>query len=489
MRSLFVVVLACVNIAGLPAAAQPLFANPLDTSAGYRTARGETSDATDRIRYEVVEQSANGPAEVTELTIDIAPDWALYRKGDSVTLFDFQLNRQFQLEDETFTTLNGMAGLIFRVMERQNRSYLLSVLGAVGAEAEIMSDCDSDSELGLSLPGKTSKSAIAFTEQRGAIVLMCDNKEAGRFVEGSEKAPAAFWPTIFNAMPMHPMLFKRMRDAGAAPQMFEVASGIGPTQTKSTFRLLSVETATTPYRLTDELRNSTVDMFDTLIGPGGGQLAADAIAGTAAGGAPTLESWGTYIESLKQTDPAAASMLFLPSFNMFPELEQLCGQKKHAICSLAASIGALKATEPAPMALIEMGMAEQQGNMSAVIKAMQTIASSRHHDHPAVAGSYALALMKFEPADLDKAKAAGLPTDVKMLQAKALMGLPYNPAYWTDAADPLAMKYRWHEATLFYDVAFALPMPGAIARNGVLAGKRALFEKIRTDFPDAFLPR
>jgi len=475
-----------MGLAALPAAAQPLFANPLDTAQGYRDARGTTADATHRFRYDITETETGKAPVTSEAIFEVAADWALFRKGDETVLFDYGLNRVFRLTDGAFTTENGMAGLVFRVMERQNRTFLGGVLSAAGA-GDMMSDCGSDAELGLALPGQTSKGEVAFAEQQGALVLTCGGKAFGGFTTGAGAAPAALWPTLFNTTPMHPALLRRMRDSGAAPQTFETMRTFGERETRTAFTLLSVETAATPYPLTDAMRNTTAERFEDLIGPGGAELATTVVAGTAQGGPPTLQSWDAHLKALAQTDEAAAAMLMMPSFNMFPELQ--CGRQQHAVCTLAPKLNTMRAREPAPMALVELGMAEQQGNAAGAIKAMQTIMASRHRDHPAAAGSFALALLTFKPADIERAKAAGLPTDMKALQAKALMGLPYNVAYWTDAGDPHAQQYRWAEATLFYDMAHALPMPEAISRNSALVGKRNLFEKIRSDFPDAFLPR
>jgi len=481
--------LAVAAIAGLfafPAGAQPLFANPLDSAAGYRAARGDAPAATHRFRYEVTVTETGKAPVVSEAVFDIAPDWALYAKDGTAVLQDFRLNRQFELHDDSFTTLNGMASLVFRVMERQNRTYLGSVLSAVGAD-DMMSDCGSDAELGLSLPGAKSTSKVAVTNGAdGAVIVTCDGREAGRFTAGSGAAPAALWPTLFNMTVMHPTLFKRVRESGAPPQSFATVTAMGDTTRATSYRLIAAEAGAVAYPLTDAMRNTTAAKFEELIGPGGAQLAIDAVAGTAQGGPPTLQSWGETLGGLMQTDPAAAGMLMLPSFNMFPELQ--CGAQQHPICALARGLNAMKATEPAPMALMEMSMAEQPGNADVAIKAMQTIMSSRHRDSPAAAGSFALVLMTFRRADIDKVKAAGLPTDIKALQAKALMALPYNVAYWTDAGDPLGQSYRWAEATLFYDVAHALPMPNAVKSNGALIGKRDVFANIRRDFPDAFLP-
>jgi hypothetical protein len=105
-----------------------------------------------------------------------------------------------------------------------------------------------------------------------------------------------------------------------------------------------------------------------------------------------------------------------------------------------------------------------------------------------LAASFALALLKFDDAATAQARAANLPTDARALQARALMYLPYNPAYWTDVADIYARNYDFPTAFLFHDVAFSLPMPSALAApGGVLHGRRTQLERIRRDFPDASL--
>lgn len=483
------VVAVIFGLWALPATAQPLFANPLGTPSGYRAARGEMPNATHRFRYEVTETLQDQTPVVTEATIEAGADWALYREGDLVLLYDFRLNRQFQIKSDTFTTTNGMADVVFRVMERQNHVGLQAMLSKVDATKSMMTDCDSDSELGLSLPGYSGKTSIAFADRQGFMALSCDGKDVGGFTAGKGAVPAAFWPTMFRTMTVHPALFKRVHESGAAPQVLEVARGATGHSRKSVFKLLAVEDVETPYPLTDMLRNATAEMFDTLLGPGGGQLASDVVAARAQGGPPTLKSWSDHIAALAQSSEADAAMLVIPSSNMFPELDAMCSGRGNPICAIMHRIGPMEATNPAPMALLKMGMAEQAGNTSEVIRLMQVIAKSPQRDHPAAGASFALALPKFSKADIEKAKAAGLATDVVSLQANALKSLPYNPAYWTDAGDTHVHAYNWGSATLLYDIAFTLPMPSAVASNGVLIAKRQFFEKIRNDFPDAFLQR
>lgn len=137
---------------------------------------------------------------------------------------------------------------------------------------------------------------------------------------------------------------------------------------------------------------------------------------------------------------------------------------------------------------MEIAQAEGARNNTAALAAMQRAQASPHRDHPALGASFALALLRFSQAERQQAEAAGLPTNVRALQTRALVALPYNPAYWTDAGDTFGSSYEWPTAFWFYDVAFSLPMPEAIARNTALTGKRTQLERVRRDFPDGFLP-
>jgi hypothetical protein len=262
--------------------------------------------------------------------------------------------------------------------------------------------------------------------------------------------------------------------------------------TERSWRLIAVETDATPYPLTDDLRNATADRLEEIVGPGAAQLAVDALAGRAKGGAPTLESWAAHLAALAESEGrAAAAMLLLPSGNMFPELGAgACGSAPpHPYCELAADLREIAADDPAPLAVMEIAVAERAGGPSAAIEAMQRAQSSAHRDHPALGASFALAVMRFDQDALAQATAAGLPTDVEALQARAVMELPYNPAYWTDIGDRYAAGYQADVAFLFYDIAFSLPMPSAVANNQALASKRQVFGRIQADFPDASLPR
>ena len=65
---------------------------------------------------------------------------------------------------------------------------------------------------------------------------------------------------------------------------------------------------------------------------------------------------------------------------------------------------------------------------------------------------------------------------------------PKGP-YWTDLGDDFARGYDLAAAYALYDVALSLPMPDAQRGNAVLAGKRNVAARLRSDFPAFFLPK
>jgi hypothetical protein len=473
-------------LAPLPAKAQPIFSNPFADAAAYRGQRGELSEARYRVHYEETMVERGGAPVVSELTIDVAPDWALVRRGDRVSLHDYRLNRVFLTNAGSFTTTNGLGDLVFRVMERQNRSYLQRLLAAAGPEAAFADACDAEAELGLAFPNAPDAAETELRERRDSVTLHCAGREIGSFTAGTDAAPpTAFWPTMFAVMTVHPALHARVRASGHAPARMEISYRQTPEGiSRRSWRLIAIETVAVAYPLDATLRNATADTLDTLISPGAGQVASDAVAGRAQGGAPTLQTWAEHLRTLPREE---AAMLILPSFNMFPELESSCRNRQaHHVCDLAHDLRTIGTRDPAPLALIEIGAAEQANNMNMAIAAMQRSQTSPRRDHPALGASFALALLKFNQENLAAARAANLPTDVAALQNRALLALPYNPAYWTDVGDRFGRNYEWPTAFLFYDAAHALPMPSAVSSNRALVGKRSQMDRIRADFPAAW---
>lgn len=475
------------------AIAQPIFSNPLSDAATYRAARGDLSPATYRLRYEVTTSRSREAPTVRELIIDVAGDWSVTRDGEQVTLRDYRLNRYFTLQADRFTTMNGLALITFRAMERENRSRMQDMLTRMGVQAPVFDDCDADSELGVAIPSGKPPSRIEWREESGVATLRCAGRDIGGFSPREGAAPpAAFWPTLFDAMTIHPALHKRARDSGLAPATLEsrYRRGNGD-EVRFAWKLIAAETVSINYPLLDAMRNVTAETLDRIIAPGAAQLAIDAVAGRAQGGAPTLQSWGEHLRSVSQRDgQAAVAMLAMPTFNMFPELETECGQTpSNAACGAIQALREVARSDPAPMALLEMAMAEQRNDSSATIAAMKRAQTSPLRDHPVLGASFALALMRFDRNALNQTRAANLPTDIAALQARAVMVLPYSPAYWTDIGDRYLAGYRTPDAFLLYDIANALPMPSAVAGNRALVAKRDLVTEIRNDFPNAALPR
>lgn len=493
-REMFGLVMVVVGLSvAAGAAAQPLFGNPLAEANAYRSERGALPEARYRARYEVSTTTDGEVASVAELVMDVATDWSLTREGDRAVLRDFRLNRVFTLEQDGFTTSNGLGVLVFRVMERQNRNFLLDVLNQVGGKASGLDACTVDAELGVQLPGSADEGKTRFRKRDGFFIFECDGRRIGGFEPSDEVAPPpAFWPTLFEEMPTHPALHRRMRESQKLPVRVETRIGIEPEKYHlRTWKLLSIEQVATAYPLVDGMKNGTAKRLDTIVGPGTARLAQEVVDGRAAGGAPTRASWAEHLSSLSlHENDATAAMTIMPTLNMFPGLERQCTQAgEYPVCELMRNLPEIAKTDPAAHALLEVATAEQRGDAQAAIDAMAKAQQSPLRDDPALGASFALAVIRFDEGDLKRARDAGLPTDVVSMQARALHAYPYNPAYWTDIGDRIGAQYEWPDAFLLYDVAFSLPMPEALADSRVLQGKRESIERIRSDFPDAFLPR
>lgn len=471
--------------------AQAFFANPFLPAADILAARLDTSPATLQLRYAVT-ASEHGLQETTgELVIDIAPDWAKVRKDNIIWLYDFRLNRTFEIQTDSqrFISYNSFADPIFRIAERQNRDGLLRMLGTLGQQAQIFDACDVDSELGLVIPG-SAPGNTNWRTRSGVSTLQCAGRDIGSFESSGTAAPPAFWPVMMLRMTTHPALYSRVRASGQVPRTLSSSFRVTDAATNRSWRLISADAVTTAYPLVSALTNGTAAAMDE-ISPGAGALATEAIQARAAGGPPTLESWDRYLADLtNRQGPAAAAMLVMPTYNMFPELDTACANgSAHAACAAMRNLAPGALSEDAPRAVLDVALAEQNGSLDSAITAMQRTQSSPYRDHAVLGAAFALALQRFNQNQLAQARAAHLPSDAAALQSRALQAFPYNPAYWTDVGDRFGANYQWREALMFYDVAFSLPMPSAIRLGPAPVSKRATFERIWSNFPDFFLPR
>lgn len=486
--------LIALSLSASPASAQELFANPFATAREFLTQRGASANATFRARYEqtIVERA---PASTTEVIVDVASDWALVRRGPSLLLYDFRLGRLFDLSDAaSFTATNQFGALGFRVMERQNRTYLGSVLGALGPDAAAMAadGCDAETELALAIPELPDAGRTERKRSRGRMELECNDRAVGAFEWGDDAVPPpAFWPMMATAMPTHPALFAAVQETGHAPRRLEAsyrAHAGGALSTRS-WRLIAIEVIDAPYPLSPDRTNVTAQHLDDAIGAGFAQLAVDAVAGRALGSAPTLESWDAHLRALAATDQAAAALEVFVGLNAFPGLDARCPAAPLATCAIIRRLPQTMTEDNAVRALMTVIVGEQTSALAPIVAAMTEAKSSPHANHPVLGASFALALLKGDRAFQDQARAAGLPTDPTPLTIAAVRAYPYNPAYWTDLGDLRGANYDFEQAYLFYDIAFSLPVPGAGASNVALNSKKTFAERLQRDFPAFFLPQ
>jgi len=481
---------AFLAVGASQAAAQDLFANPFASAEVLRAQRGSLPNATLRLRYEYSgDKTAGQPPH--ELIIDVAPDWAHVRRTDRQMLYDFHLGRALELRDGgTFVSRNLMSDVVFRVQERQNRAYLMAVIRKAGA-ASPMDGCDTETELGVAIGVLKDPAAVEVKQSSATTSIECNGRAVGVLESGlGDKAPAALWPVLAREITMHPSL-RALLAGNAPPRRVEALFKVAGTSKALSWRLVAAEPITAPYPLAANLVNATATLVNEAAAPGLGDLAAEAVAGRAHGGPPTLASWEAEVGRLaKEKGPAAAAFAAWQALNMFPLAVQACQSGAMSpLCSALRGVGATATSDAAVRALFDIIIAEQLGRPADAVAAMLGARSSPYSDHPAVGASFALALQSGGDGVQKQAQAAGLPSDAKPLHVRALQAYPYNPAYWTDLGDYYAKGYDLWTAYTLYDVAFSLPMPDAQKGNAALAGKRSFAARIRNDFPAFFLAK
>jgi hypothetical protein len=487
--SIFCVLVLLATGARLAAAQEP-FGDPFASAETLRKRRGDMADATLRLRYEVsgdlnAEQAKGG------LVIEVAADWAHVQRLGHRALYDFRLGRVLDLSEGGFVSSNLVGNVAFRIYERQNRTMLAATLRGAGAGEQI-SACDSDTELGLAIPGAKDTAAIAIKRSDKEVALECNGGVIGAFQPGSgDAAPAALWPVLAHVIALHPALRSELIKDGRVPGHIKSAFAVTGVRKETSWRLVSAEAVSVPYPLDASLKNGTAAWINKAVAPGLGDLAAAAVAGHAEKGPPTLASWEAEVSRVAKTKGAAAAVFAAwPALNMFPQVAQVCkSAPESAVCGSIRGLAATAQTDAAVRALLQIIQAEQGRRPGDAVAAMLTARSSPLADHPALAAAFALALQGGGQSMAQQARAAGLPSDAKALHVRALQAYPYNPAYWTDLGDYFARGYDLFTAYALYDVALSLPMPDAQRGNTVLTAKRRLATRIQADFPAFFLAR
>ena len=472
------------------AAAQEPFDNPFASAEALRKQRGDTANATLRLRYEVG-GDANAEQAAGELVIELAPDWAHVRRQGHRALYDFRLGRALDLGEGSFVSRNIIGNVAFRIYERQNRTMLSATIRGAGGGDQI-SACNSDTELGLAIPGAKDTASVSIKRSATDVTLECNGGVVGAFGLGSrDAAPATLWPVLAHVITLHPALRSELIKDGRVPRHIKSAFAVMGARKETSWRLVSAEAVSVPYPLGASLKNTTAAWIDKAVAPGLGDLAAAAVAGHAGKGPPTLVDWEAEVSRVAKTKgPAAAVFAAWPALNMFPQVAQVCTSAPgSAVWGSIRGLAATAQTDTAVRPLLQVIQAEQARRPADAVAAMLAARSSPLADHPALAAAFALALQGGGPSMAQQAKAAGLPSDAKDLHVRALQAYPYNPAYWTDLGDYFARSYDLFTAYALYDVALSLPMPDAQRGNTVLTSKRKLAARIQGDFPAFFLPK
>jgi hypothetical protein len=399
----------------------------------------------------------------------------------------------FELRDGgTFVSHSLMSNVTFRVYERQNRAALTHALRGAGVTDQ-MDACDAETELGVVIPGSKDRGVVEVKQSGATATLECNGRVAGIVEAGSgDNAPAALWPVLVRETTMHPALQPWMSYPGPPPRRMEAFFKIGSDRKAPSWHLISAEHPLfLPYPLTANLINDTANSINKLAAAGLGDTAANSVAGRALGGAPTLATWDAEVGRVaKEKGAAAATFAMWPALNMFPQLPQSCqAGAQSAMCDAIRNLRTTVAADAAVRALLDVVSAEQMRKPAEAVAAMVAARSSPHADHPVLGAAFALALHSGGDGMRKQAQAAGVPSEARALQVRVIQAYPYNPAYWTDLGDDFARGYDLATAYALYDVAFSLPMPDAQRGNAVLASKRNLAARLRSDFPAFFLPK
>ncbi len=473
------------------AVAQPVFSNPFMTAEEILAQRGPPAPATLRIVYRSTAIRDRGTPEEGELVVLAAGDWA-HVSGTigADDLHDFRLGRVFQFFDEgAFASVNAIAPVAGRVLELQNRTMLAAATQRAGLEwpTDI---CDEQSSLGLRFPSSAQPIEIEEIEEGDVTTVFCNRRAVGTWTRGAGEAPPlSFWPAIASVLHIHPAVLEGAQADGAVPAALTASFAEAGEVHELTWILESAEAVSSAYPLLPGASNVTGAIIDQATEEGVGELAASAIAGTALDGPPTLETWETRLATIAQVDGLpTAVMNAATTIMMFPEVGPRCRSGANLYsCWLFSQLATARQRDPAVNVLFMIGQSNSSQELQAVFQGMMNARSSPLFHHPILGAAFALTL--FEGGDEFRTRVAnaGLPTDPRALQIGALKAYPYQPAYWTDFGDGFGRDYDWLRAMMFYDIATALPVPGASGANPVIASKIAFAERIRADFPGFFL--
>lgn len=489
----FVAAITACILAPAAHAASPVFLNPNEQASYWRDFGGSPARATLRLVYRQDDSAPDNKRTQKNVTVDVASNWVAVSGDGSTSIFDFRSNRRIDVSpaQKTFTSQNLIGGVAFRIAEIQNRSMLSGALRAAKIDnAKVATECDAQTELGIALPGAEHKTEIRRKGARTEIV--CDGEVIGAFeADSAIVVPSSFLLMLAQVRQMHPATRRALAEAKGAPKFLGAYFGaLSSTKQPYEWRLQSSTQEGSDYPLPADYANAFAASIDAALGAGAGQVAADAMAGKAAGGAPTLEVWDQHLKEVESKNGIAALTLeSLLTVGMFPELQTSCAANSRQSCKTMTALREGMAQDKAVVALMAVALAEQNGKPELAISAMADAATSPNAHHPALGAAFALALDNGGPPVLEAAKKAGAPADPMLLHNAAIKAYPYVPAYWTDAADNFARNYDYERTITLYEVALSLPIPGARPPYApVMRAKLDTMQRIKRDFGEFFLP-
>lgn len=486
---ILVFVFSLIFISPNKASAQDLLSNPFLSATSIKKLHEQNFKASQKLVYEIKNTAPNKNEETEIINIYLSKNWALVERGDYKILFDFVLQREFVInaKNNSFYSKSLIGPVFFRIMERQNRIAIADIISQ-STKKSFGKQCDADTELGLTLDLEKSGKELSQNLSNGVFELKCDNRTIGAFTSSkTQLSNKTLWPVFANILNINPNMIKALKQSDFAPSSLTSSFKYSENANLTTnLKLLKSEKIELDYPLTDDLINQTSTEIDAITEKGLGKLAQDAINNNANGEAIDWNKWNLHLQQLSKHNDNAIKYAFFPSYVMFPNKIANCkSYSDYAICKEMLQIKewANNTDFKDFFAIIE---SDSKKNYDNAIAPFSRIIKNNKNIDGAILQSYALVLFDGGDEFIEKAKAAGLPTDSISLRVKALKQYPYNPAYWTDFSNYFARDYsNMENAIWFLEIAYFLPVEGA-HNYKILIDSAKRLGKISNDFPQFF---
>jgi len=493
MRVLLLTTLLCAGLA-YPAEAADQAAtlrNPFLTAAEYMALAGQRPAATLHLVYK---EEGAGPASMkvdSTVSIDLASDWTLLAQGGRSTLIDFVLQRIFTIDTAAGTFVSATLSTVpyGRLEARTARYGQQFAFKAMGQTTT--SDCDSDTELTLTIPAMMADTIATVDDGAGGLAETCNGRRIGdlRF-DPDRAAPSVLWPVLAQVFPIEPALLAAAQQRGRLPSRLEADFRVPYTEAKAMPRvadvsrrwtLVSANATDLPYSLPAGLRNANAQVLAAATSPRLARLAQDALDGVLL--PPTARGWDATLAVLMEADPAEAALRLIPTIMMFPASAHCESGIMPAACALFSGLRFEAGRDPAVGAAVYImqtdtgSYAKARAASGEIFARMKMAQASPLANDPVLRAAFANVLAPLMPmaalpgSEVQKAKGMGLPVDLPAAREAAIEAYPFNPSYWTDLAGQVNDKIQlsnqtdYTAVTLIWEIAMKLPMPDARNNN------------------------